>query len=337
MMQSETHYLAKLNSTDLSKLTRIEIYLACIIPANNGKTFDLEKELSPIERELLTARRWIHLGELENSKRSLLKIIESSKEDLYRGDAEFLMGAIEHRSGRPKECAHWMNEAATTFENAGFHHRKLRALINSFICQGSLEIYLTGPLMSLEQEARRSQFYDLIANISRGRAHELMVAENFQAAIQELKSSVEAYDFEGSPDEKAISMCMIAICQLQIGHSNEAQETISRVLIKTGKVSVYHELYSSLFNGKIPQLPQGHPMTEINWVPYGFKPLSIPGKIVERLRKGPSKRDELIAYVWGPQAIDPSYNSRLYTAINQTKKSGKVTIVFDGENYRLIM
>ena len=46
--------------------------------------------------------------------------------------------------------------------------------------------------------------------------------------------------------------------------------------------------------------------------------------------------EELIAAVWGENATDQSYCGRLYVAINAIRKDGLITIIFDGENYKII-
>jgi tetratricopeptide (TPR) repeat protein len=336
MSNSELYFLAILSSDNKNTLTRIEIYKACIALANNGQKHTEELHLAPQERQLLDIRRQIFHGYLETSREKLNELIISPLSPLHRGDILYLMGAIEHRLGSQDNASIKIREAAEAYAIAEDTYRKLRAFINSYICKADLQTYLTGELLAFEQQARREKFYDLVALILRGRAHELMIQNCHHQALPDLEDAIRLYELDGAPADRAVAQCMMVIAYYLLDEIESAENLIKRVLVRDGKVSSYISIINDLANGRYPKIENGHPFERANWKIFETKRSSIIGKILKRLMQGPASRDEIISFVWGEKAIDPSYCNRLYTAVSKIKKMNTANIVFDGNLYKLV-
>lgn len=122
------------------------------------------------------------------------------------------------------------------------------------------------------------------------------------------------------------------------GKNEEALRSERSLLIHDGKVAIYSGILSALIAGKEPVVPKGNPLELMRWKrgSGGPKENSIPGKILQRLRKGRAGREELIHLVWGEGARHPSYAARLYTAIKDLRGKYGIPVEFDGAEYRLI-
>ena len=130
-------------------------------------------------------------------------------------------------------------------------------------------------------------------------------------------------------------MALAASLNFIDGNSEVARNLRSQIEIASYKVTPYIALYESLVAGRNPQFASGHALHKSPWPVSKMKGSSVTGKIISKLREGPSTRDALIESVWGKYAVDPSYCSRLYTAINHIRKKMDVVIRFDGELYRI--
>ncbi len=334
MSQSDFQCLARLK---LGKtLSSSEIYKACVALANNGLRREEEQSLHLSYRQLLEARRFIKKGDYKVASHILKELHVQAKDFLIAGDREFLRGMILHREGNMSAAAQALTVAAQHFKNAREDHRHLRALINSFICQSdNVDIYNAGELFAFQQLATRKKYFDLAGNIQRARAGELLSAGKFEEAAHEALESVKNYEKDGCPEDLAVAYMMAAIAQAASGDTNAAQKTYKHVLIRDGKVKSYVTILEALQSGKIPKVYPGHPLEKTPWKGVVIKTGSLSGKILSRLKIAPISRDELISEIWGTHAIHPSYCARLYTAINYIRKSKGISVLFDGDKYRL--
>jgi hypothetical protein len=329
--------VARLDSRE--PLPPLGLYKALSGLANNGATRPEEVQLPPGARLLLEARRLLKERKLEEFDR-LAERYQPRTEDpgfdqILIGDLQALRAMRLGKEGKFEEAREAALTAAELFANTPDLHRELRARINAEIFLCTLETYLIGTLYSLEQSARRAGFDDLAGNIRKGRTIQLMDAARFEEALAEATGAAAAYECDGCPEDRAVAQTVLAILHLIAGHVAEAQIAAGKVHFKDGKVKPYFEAYQALVSGKKPQVPEGHPLALVPWPVHQVKKDSISGKILRRLSEGPATRDELIAHVWGEKALDPSYNARLYTAINQLRKKEGHAIVFDGSVYRL--
>ena len=310
-----------------------DVYKACISQANLGATIPEENTLPETEKALLEARRLLSRAKLSEVS-SLLQTLKP-EHSLLRGDREFLMGQFYHRSGNQEKASEFMIAAALCYSLAGESYRELRARTNAAICVSTLESCLFGDLMSYEQEARREGYLDLAANIVRTRAMKLLIEGQLHEAHLQAMDAADLYQLEGYPDDRSIAILVGAIALQMNGETQRAQQIRTMCFVTVEKVKPYIMVFESLVQGKTPKLYPGHPLSEVKWKKAALKSDSIPGKILQVLKEKPSSRDELIANVWGENATDVSYCSRLYTAINYIKKSKGITIAFDGEKYKI--
>lgn len=336
-LHSEYRLLSHLQLNGRENMKRADIYKACVGVASSGGCQEAEEAtLAPVEVSLLEARREIHSGKIESARARIETVLASEAEVFYRAEAMFLRATLHHGLGEFADAGQWYDEAAKGFAACSENYRELRARINGIISRSNtLDRYLSGELYAIEQEARRREFYDLVGHIQRGRANEWMAAGDFTQAASELEEAIKSYELDGFPADLAVARAMLAICQLLLGDTEAARLSIQRVAVREGKVKTYMQIYDELAMGKTPQLDRLHPLSDTPWKAFDVKRSSVPGKILQLLVKGPASRDTLIDHVWG-SAPNPSYTSRLYTAISSLKRSGKVKIVFDGENYQLL-
>jgi hypothetical protein len=329
--------VARLDSRE--PLPPLGLYKALSGLANNGGSRPEEDQLPTDARLLLDARRLIKAGKLEDfdalTTNFTARTGDPGFDQILSGDLQAIRAMRLGKQGRFEDARAAALEAAETFANTPDLHRELRARINAEIFLCTLDTYLIGTLYSLEQSARRAGFDDLVGNIRKGRTIQLMDAARFEEALAEATGAVAAYERDGCPEDRAVAHTMLAILHLLAGHVAEAQTAAGKVHFKDGKVKHYFEAYQALVSGKKPHVPEGHPLALVPWPVHQVKKESISGKILRRLSQGPATRDELIAHVWGEKALDPSYCSRLYTAINQLRKKDGHGIIFDGSVYRL--
>ncbi len=329
--------VARLDSRE--PLPPLGIYKALSGLANNGASRKEEEQLPPEARLLLEARRLLKERKLEDFDRLAMdfhaKTGDSGFDQILIGDLQALHAMRLGKKGLFQEARQAALAAAEVFANTPDLHRELRARINAEIFLCTLDTFLIGTLYSLEQSARRAGFDDLVGNIRKGRTIQLMDAARFEEALAEAIGAAAAYEHDGCPEDRAVANTILAILNLLTGHVAEAQIAAGKVHFKDGKVKPYFDAYQALVSGKKPQVPEGHPLALVPWPVHQVKRESVSGKILRRLSEGPATRDELIAHVWGEKALDPSYNARLYTAINQLRKKDGHGIIFDGSHYRL--
>lgn len=337
MSVSDWQFLGKLQSGD--SLDTIGLYKACAAIANNGgkraEEFGLPEQCAP----LLDARRMLKNGTLNEA---FLRL-ETARPDgsdtvlniLLEGDTHALRALYFGRLGKFAEGQREANFAAQTFARIPDNHRALRALINAEIFRCNLDTFTVGGLYSLEQRARRLNFHDLVGNVQKARAVQLMNAGKFEEAIPEALDAVRSYELDGCPEDRSVAECILAILYLLVGKIPDAQASIGKVHFRDGKVTVYYQAYQSLVVGKTPQIPKQHPLNGTPWPVHQVKRDSVSGKLLRRLSVGPASRDELIREIWGAGALHPSYCARLYTVINHLRRKNQQSIVFDGNVYRL--
>jgi tetratricopeptide (TPR) repeat protein len=335
MSFSENHYLTILSSEQRESLTRLEIYMACITLANNGQAHNAENQLAPQERQLLEIRRQIVKGKSLTAYEDLNQMLSKPISPFHQAEILFLSGLTLHHLGDHALAALKIREASEFYAQAGDPYRRLRALINSYISQADLNSYVYGELVAFEQQARRNEFYDLVALILRGRAYELMMQNQHHQAIPQLLEAIHYYELDGAPADRALAQAMLVITYYLVGNYESAENLNKCILVRTGKVESYIKIINDLAHGRTPKIEKAHPFANAQWKILTLKKSSIPGKIIMRLMQGPAQRDELISFVWGAQALDPSYCSRLHTAISSLKKNKKMDIIFDGDFYKL--
>lgn len=325
------------NLTALNKRENISnnmVYKACAGVANNGVRLPEEEGLSLEEKVLLDVRRCLFKLEIQEAQVLIDRLTPSTP--FLKGDHQFLQAQIFHRKGDQTAASDMMIKASLFYREAGEFHRELRAMVNGKICVSTLESCLYGELNSLEQEARRLEFYDIAANICRTRAIEFLIAGRLKESHAQALEASNLYLLDGYPDDRAVTIMIGAIALFQQGENEKAKDLRYQCYVSEGKVNTYLKIYDDLVLGKTPKVPTGHPLSAVKWKKGTIKTESVPGKIIRTLQEGPCSRDDLIENVWGKNAIGPSYCSRLYTAINEIRKQKGIQIVFDGENYRLV-
>ena len=313
---------------------KYDVYKACVAVACNGMTLPEESSLSKGERVLLEVRRQLFKSDLKMAENMLKEI--TFENHLLEGDKFFLQAQVYHRRGEQPEASRLWNVAADKYCLIEDFHRELRARVNGALVISTLESCLYGDLLSFEQEAKRQNFLDIAANIARTRAIELLKAGMLNEAYNQSMEASALYQLDGYQDDRAVAVLLAAISQLCLGNLEKAAATRGEVMVSEGKTKVYINIYNDLLAGKIPKVQAGHTMSRIAWKKIMVKTGSISGKIIENLRKKSMNREELIAAVWGENATDQSYCGRLYVAINAIRKDGLITIIFDGENYKII-
>lgn len=329
-MSSEQASLLSVRQTDADLRT---IYLASIALANSGASLPQEAQLPETERALLQVRRCHYQQNFSEAKRLLH---QTQTDDLFlKGDWLFLRGQYHHRLGEQNLAAQFMSEAADLYRQVGEGHRELRARVNGAICLSSLESCMLGELHVLLQEARRLGHNDICANILRTKAMELLIAARPREAMMQAIEAASFYHLDGYREDQCVALMVAAICAVLIGDFKRAQELRDQVLIEGGKVQVYNDIYEGLCSGRMPKVAEGHALGKVQWKSMILRPNSISGKIVLGLRARAMTRDELITHVWGDLATNQSYCDRLYTAINSLRKERNITVMFDGEYYRL--
>lgn len=313
-------------------LSMTEIYRACAALANSGRSRPEELSLDESLKTLIEVRRMIFSCELKEAKRDL-DAIKSEIPSLAHADTLFLQAIIAHRRGKLVEANATFEVSAGEYETLGETHRHLRALSNSAICKRDLGSHVSGELFQLERKAHQLGCYDVVGNIKKARTIELMMNAKFSAALTEAQDCVTAYGIDGCPEDRAVAHCLLSMNFRISGNLDAARKEFSRVVLNGGKVAGYKVACDALMQGRLPRFKKGHPLFGIRWPRAQIKTHSVQGKIMQRLQTGPVQRDELIKSVWGPRAIDPTYEARLHTAISDLRKS--TPIAFDGECYKI--
>lgn len=330
-LTSEQQHLSALR-TGLDP-SSVSLYKACIAVACNGLKLPEEDQLGTYERNLLEVRRLLHASKLQEAEAILMNFVSPIL--LLNGDRLFLWGQIHHRKGEQKLASEYMNYAADEYRSIGDFHRELRARVNGALCLSSLESTLSGDLYCLELEARRRGYSDIVANIVRTRAMELLIAEKYKQAITQAKEAAELYLSDGYQDDRSVAILIAAIASFLAGDSESAISFRDQVFITEGKVQVYYKALESLFNQKTPSIPPGHSLERMRWPKLNIKKNSITAKIISALEEGPLTKEELIDIVWSPTDFNEAYVRRLYSAINQIRKDNQAVVVFNGERYEL--
>lgn len=312
----------------------VSLYKACIAVACNGLKLPEEEFLSSHEKSLLEVRRLIHGSKFEAAEKILLGFI--SPIVLLNGDRLFLWGLLHNRKGEQKLAKEYWNYAADEYRTLGDFHRELRARVNGALAVSDLESVLSGELYCHELEARRRGFHDIVANIVRTRAIELLIAHRFQEALFQAEDSAALYLQDGFQDDRSVSLAVAAIAAKFLGKSEDAARYRSQILITDGKVKIYLEALESVLSGKTPSIPKGHSLDRMVWPRITVKKNSITAKIISALSEGPLTKEELIDVVYAPPELNEAYIRRLYSAINQIRKDKLAEIVYNGKEYQLV-
>ena len=328
-----------LGRVDLEKLSSagtVTLYKACVAMANYGISYKAET-LLPIEfRELLRARRLMKERDFTQAERVLIEIDPQGEfAELVHGDSLFLVGQILHWRGQQKEAAKLFAQASQKFRLASDTHRELRALINAQICTAMLETYLSGEIYALELEAKLQGFDDLVGNIKKSRAMELMCVSRWAEASTELKLAMDHYDRDGYPEDRSICICLLAILSLQLARPDEAEKLFFSIHEEKGKIESFKEIYKTLASGRFPDLGPEHPLAVVRWKLPGVKNQSNAGKLMSRLQETPLTRDELIEVIWPGETWSQAHVHRLHSLVNTLRKKWGTHVLFDGTHYKI--
>lgn len=334
-LSSEIQHLSMLRRNKIIENEKFQIYKACAGVANNGLTLPEEATLGNHEKMLLAVRRNLYLSQYTIADETLKELGLIELNHFFAGDKDFLTAQLFHRQGMQEKATAFMVKAADHYALAGETHREMRARVNAAICLATLESCLVGDLYSFEQECLRYGFTDIVANICRTKAIELLRVHRAKEAHMQAIQAADYYLLDGYQDDRSIALILAAIAQLVLGNVAKAEECFNQALVLDGKVANYCKVYQALLNGQKPVAPAGHPLETVNWKEMVLKKESIPGKIVSALQKEPQTRDNLIEIVWGNNALSDSYVSRLYSAINFLRKDKGVDVKFNGEKYYL--
>lgn len=311
----------------------VSLYKACISVACNGLRLPEEDGLGAQEKQLLEVRRLLHAAKFDEAEKILQTV--SSTSVLLNGDRLFLCGMVHHRRGEQKFGRKYMEYAAAEYRKLGDFHRELRARVNGALFTSSLDSVLVGDLYCLELEARRQGFSDIVANITRTRATELLIAGKFEEALLQAKDSADHYSKDGFQDDRAVALLLAAIAARLLGKHEEASAQRAQALILDGKVKVYLEAYEAIVEGRKPEIPAGHSLERMVWPRLTQKKNSVTAKIIAALSDGALTKEELIDVVYAPAEYNESYVRRIYSAINQIRKEKLAEITFNGKEYEL--
>lgn len=339
-MRSDWRALAKYYLQGPAALDRVSHYKACVALAVHGKALGSEEALSAPERQLLSARRSLFGGEFVQAKQKIsgidFQLAPTELIDLLRGDQLFLEGVITQREGSFAGAMQCLGRAGEYLLKSEDAHRFLRNEINRELCAESLTSFYLGRLHFLRKEAENLGLYDLVGNIRKAQACQLMDEGRFLEAEDAAHLATVAYGEDGSAEDEAVAYCVLALARLNLGDFPGAQAAILKVRTEGGKVAIFRRAYDSLLEGKRPMFPQGHPLSATNWSLSLLKPNAVSAKIIRALEAGPKSTHEIIDFVWGAQATHPSYKDRLHSALRQIRRHYGVPVRFDGSQYQII-
>lgn len=319
-------------------ISEYEIYKACVSFSINGATHAAECDLPAVYKLLLESRRCLKADEMARAIKILQQDwhIDPTHPHYYElsGDQQYLMGLIWHRQNSPERAEGFFERATQLYDKGKDTHRALRSLINQKICNASSESYIKGEIFFLKQRAFSLRYHDLVGNIEKAAACELLCVGEYTQAKIAAQSALTAYQLDGCPEDRAVATALLGIAHWITGDRAAAAECEATLQVRDGKVKSYLDILNALLSSKRPKILQGHPLDRVNWSRVqGIKKRTISGTIVERLKLGPAGRDELIQHVWGEKAIEPYYCNRLHSAINDLRTRHRIRIEFDGQNY----
>jgi hypothetical protein len=333
------------------EMTQIEVYRACIIDAINGIRNQEEEHLTPLQKQLLDARRLMNTNQIEAASRLIrrlnheitpdLTVQKTTENQLLYGDLSFITGTLATIKGDFKTAGHKMNQSALFYEQANNPRRVHKALINEQICNyNSLFSYETGVLNAFKRSCLQHEFHDLVANILRSHAFELLVEGHILQATYFAKQAQLQYSIDGYPDDQMTALAIESIGHALLNDLQQAKNIFLELTTESEKTKnkgqVYLNVLKDLLFGRIPTPPPTHPLSRVPWKQLIIKTGSLKAKLIEILRVGPQTRDKLISQLWGETAIHPSYNQRLHSLIGEIRDSRLHFVHFDGDLYRLI-
>ncbi|MGZ3775368.1 MAG: hypothetical protein ACXVCY_14540 [Pseudobdellovibrionaceae bacterium] len=347
--ESDYSYYLQLCSFRRQQMSQLQVYKACIIEATNGTRNPEEDHLNPLQQKLLEARRLISLNNTESAGRLIRKInqeivnIESSEHaesKLICGDLNFISGTLSSLKGDFKSATQKMNKSAFLYEQANDTRRILKSLINEHICSShhSLLSYENGVLYALKRTSYQNSFHDLLGNILRSHAFELLAEGKVPQSIHFAKEAQVQYLIDGYPDDNMTAIAIECIGHALLNDFTQAKNAYLK--LNTGnsltKIQTYANVVKDLLFGRIPNPSRNHPLARVPWKQLILKAGSLKNKLIAILRMGPQSRDQLILQLWGDTATHPSYNQRLHSLISEIREAHFHFIHFDGEFYSLI-
>lgn len=340
MKLSDSQCSVLLAKGENDKLGLEEIYKASVLKANNGGRIEAETQLTSPFLLLLDARRFLKAESFESATNCLNQFSEISSicdtPKWLQGDQRVLKSAIHQRRGEYRSAIAELQGASDIFQREDEIYRRFRALINVEILKCDFNTFVDGSLYYLQKSAYQEGFVDLVGHIHKARSVELLNRGQFSEAAIAAMDAISKYEVQ-APDaeDQAVAQCLVSLSFFLLGNLDLAKEWLSRILVRDGKVKYYFEAINSLIAGRVPVLPESHPLVGTPWKSPFAKSNSITGKLVRCLQQGPTTRDQLINHIWGADALDPSYCDRLYSAIKQVRKKMGMAIVFDGNYYCL--
>lgn len=332
--KSDFDYYLELENESLTN--PLEIYRGCIVVACSGKTHSAESQLNDSQRYLLNIRRLIHQAKWQTALDQLQGIDQESIESPLAGDVSFLKAQILHFMGHQSAAKLEMLKASKLYQENNDMYRSIRAEVNAHIANGDLNSVINGTLFLLEKKVKQFDFPEITAHVLRARAQIFAQSEMFTDAIPLLKESIQLYSRKGYPQDECVARVSLAICYLHLGRHDEAIAEYKNCHIKDGKVKPFIDFFNSMMSEQKPIVPIDHPLFQMPWIIKHKQDNKVTSKILRLLKMRDFSRDELIYQTWGPNSDDPSYVTRLHSAIRQVKKKHNVQIDFDGERYRLI-
>ncbi|MGZ3770984.1 MAG: hypothetical protein ACXVCP_15465 [Bdellovibrio sp.] len=194
--------------------------------------------------------------------------------------------------------------------------------------------------MYLKRSSSQNEFHDLVGNILRSQAFELLTEGKVPQAIHFAQQAQLQYSIDGYPDDQMTAMAIESIGHALLNDFEQAKNIFLKLNTgekgTTNKSQIYLNVLKDLLFGRVPTPPLAHPLARIPWKQLIIKTGSLKAKLIEILRLGPQTRDKLICQLWGDSAIHSSYNQRLHSLISEIRDGNLHFIHFDGEFYRLV-
>jgi len=339
-IQSEWQLFRHLLTYGSKDLTEYELYKACVPDALNGVLHKEAINLSLNFQALLNIRIHIYQQHYRQGLH-LLKILSTRElNSLQLGDLHLLTAAILHENGHIKWAHHYLAKAEDFFLKSPDKHKYLRSIINKQISiktsSEQIKSYLIGALYFLKQDALRKKYFDLCGCIDKSLSCEFISIGNFEGSLTAAQSAHDYFLLDGCSIDGNMALILKSIALYCLGQKSEAIKIRSALPESHGKYKPLLLVFDQLTQGQKPNLKREHPLYGTPWPISQFRKNSVVGIAHSRLIKGPVSREELIKVIWGNEAIDPSYVTRLHTLITSLRSKYHLVIEFDGVHYSLI-
>lgn len=335
-LKSESQCLVQLQLIGEKNLNADEIYRALVFSANSGILEPQVEYLDTTKRLLLESRVMMSKGLLHEAFDLLLKLNQQEvlAQDLA-ADTSFLLGINAFRRGDKNQYLKNMAQAKQKYLAAGDDYRALRAAINLNIIDSGLTSFECGNLKAFSQETIRNQYFDLAGNIYKAEAIERFKKLDIEGALVAVSQALRYYEIDACPEDLSLTQVLSAILHKLNNDDEKAKFWAQSAKIKHGKVKEYWDIWLSLRSEKLPVTNKSHQLSAIPWKQFLKKSASITQKIVSELKLKALSKNDVIKAVWGENCLDPSYESRFFSAMRQLKKQNYI-ISFDGEKYRIV-